>query len=314
MPRILFVDNDHPVLMEQLTAAGFRCDDHRHSPREQLLEILPQYDGVVVRSRVNIDREWLERGTRLKCVARWGVGTEHIDLQAAAELGITVFNSPEGSKETVGEHTMGLLLMVLNHLGRADRQVRNGQWIRGANRGTELGGKTVGILGYGNMGQALARRLQGWNARVVAYDKYRTGYGDQFAAAVSLEELQQTADILSIHIPLEGNHYFVNGAFLDAFAKPVFVVNTARGGVLHTADLVERLQSGKVPGAALDVIEYEEQSFLHLDPATQPAPFQYLLQADNVVLTPHIAGWSHEAEEGHGRTLARKMLEQVDWK
>jgi D-3-phosphoglycerate dehydrogenase len=289
-------------------AAGFICEDYAEASRAEVLAALPQCRGIVLRSRLNVDRELLDAGPDLQFVARWGVGTEHIDLEYARERGVTVFTSPEGSRDTVGEHTVGLLLMLLNHLGRADRQVRDGQWVRGANRGTELGGKTVGILGYGNMGRAFAQRLSGFGCRVIAYDKYLDNYGDAYAEAVSLAQLQAEADILSLHIFYEGNHYLVDAAYLAAFAKPIYLINTARGAVVKTTDLVAALQSGRVLGAALDVIEYESQSFVHLDPRAQPASFQYLLGADNVILTPHIAGWSHEAEAGHGRTLADKII------
>lgn len=307
MPQVLFIDKVLPQIWSELRAAGIDCHDATELTRAEVLERLPDYEGLLIRSRLTVDRELLDRGQRLGFVARWGVGTEHIDLDYAAERGIRVYTSPEGSRDTVGEHTVGLLLMLMNHLGRADRQVRAGQWVRAANRATELGGKTVGLLGYGNMGTAAARRLAGFGCRVLAYDKFKTNYGDRYAAAADLETLWREADILSIHIPYEGNHYFVDGDFIDRFQRPIWLVNTARGLVVHTADLVERLQSGRVLGAALDVIEYEEQSFVHLDPRQQPAPFQYLLEADNVVLTPHIAGWSHEAEYGHARTLAAKI-------
>ncbi|MCB0639581.1 MAG: hydroxyacid dehydrogenase [Lewinella sp.] len=309
--KILFTDPTEPILTEQLVQAGFSCDHDLESPREIILDKLPGYDGIVIRSRLKIDRELMDAAPRLRFIARSGVGVEHIDLDYAAAKGITVFTSPEGSRDTVGEHTLGLLLMLMNNLARADRQVRHGQWIRGGNRGYEIKGKTIGILGYGNMGTAFAQRLQGFDCEVIAHDKFKKNYGDEHATAVSLQELQTRADVLSIHIPYTPeNHHFVNGAFLDAFAKPLWLVNTARGLVLHTADLVERLQSGQVRGAALDVIEYEDQSFVHLDPQAQPAPFQKLLGMPNVVLNPHIAGWSYEAEEGHARTLARKILAQ----
>lgn len=307
-PKVIFIDPAEPLLWQSLTEQGFQCDDHLQSSRQHILDCIDQYEGLVIRSRIKVDRELIDKATQLKFIARSGVGTEHIDLDYAAQRGISVLTSPEGSRDAVGEHTLGLILMLMNHLARADRQVRQGQWIRAGNRGTELKGKTVGILGYGNMGAALARRLAGFECQVIAYDKYKKDYGDAYAKAVSLAELQAHADVLSIHIPYSPqNHYFIDGHFLDAFQKPIWVVNTARGLVLHTAHLVSRLESGQVLGAALDVIEYEDQSFVHLDPMSQPAPFQYLLQAPNVVLTPHIAGWSFEAEAGHASVLAEKI-------
>lgn len=311
MPKkVLFIDKAHPYLQEHLEKMGFQCDHHITAPKENLAEILPEYEGIVIRSRIELDAGFLAHTNQLKFIARTGVGLEHIDLDYAAQRGIAVFNSPEGSRDAVGEHSLGLLLCLMNHLSRADREVRAGQWRREPNRGVEIKGKTVGILGYGNMGNAFAQRLQGFEAqRVIAYDKFKTDYGNAFAEAVSLEKLQQESDILSIHIPyMPANHYFIDGAFLDRFQKPIYLVNTARGLVLNTADLVERLKNGQVLGAALDVHEYEEGSFAKvLDLDELPTPFQYLRQAANVVLNPHIGGWSHEAKEGHARVLVEKI-------
>ena len=240
------------------------------------------------------------------------MGLEHIDLDYAALRGIPVYNSPEGSKDTVAEHALGMILSLMNHIGLADRQIRNGQWIREPNRGTELMGKTVGILGYGNLGQAFARRLTGFGVRTIAYDKYKSDYGDEFVEEVSLAEFHRECDVLSIHIPYEpANHYFIDRAFIEAFDKPIYLINTARGMVLHTADLVGQLAAGKVLGAGIDVIEYEEGSFAHLTIGELPAPFQELRKADNVILTPHIAGWSHLAKKRHAEVLASKIADLV---
>ena len=307
-PTILFIDPADDYLWQHLTELGYECLDFRLAPPEAVYEALPHCFGVVIRSRMKVDRRFLDAGRELRFVARSGVGTEHIDLEYAAEKGITIFTSPEGSRDTVGEHSLGLLLMLMNNLARADREVRRGQWIRGGNRGYEIKGKTVGILGYGNMGSSFAQRLQGFECEVIAYDKFKENYGNRYARAVSLKELQEQADVLSIHIPyMPENHHFINREFLAAFAKPIWLVNTARGLVLNTADLVEALESGQVAGAALDVIEYEDQSFAHLDPQNLPAPFQALLDMPNVVFNPHIAGWSYEAEAGHARVLAEKI-------
>ena len=269
----------------------------------------------MVRSRLQVDQELLDAGGRLQFVARYGVGVEHIDLEYAAQRGIPVFTSPEGSRDTVGEHALGMLLMLMNYLSRADREVKNNQWRREPNRGTEIKGKTVGVLGYGNMGKAFAKRLQGFEAEVIVYDKYKEDYGDANASAVSLSELQARADIVSVHIPYEpANHHFVDADFIGNCAKPIYLVNTARGTVLNTADLVEGLKTGKVLGVALDVLEYEEMSFTKLDLASLPEPFQYLKQADNVVLSPHIAGWSHESKKGHALALAQKISDLYDLK
>lgn len=305
---ILLIDTPHPVLIERLRELGYDCRPHYDTPREAVMDLLPEAFGIVMRSRFVIDRHFLDRAQGLAFIAREGVGVEHIDVDYAEAQGIRVLISPEGSRDTVAEHALGLLLTLLNKLALADRQVRQGQWRRESNRGVEIKGKTVGILGYGNMGTALARRLTGFDCQVIAYDKYKTDYGDAHAEAVDLDTLQRESDILSLHIPyMASNHHFVDGAFLDRFSKPIYVVNTARGLVLHTADLVERMQSGRVLGAALDVLEYEEGSFNFLNFQELPAPFHYLQQADNVVLSPHIAGWSFESKEKHGRVLAGKI-------
>ena len=309
--KIAFLDRAaHPYLEQALTAAGHRVEHLHDRDRAAVLAALPAYDGLMVRSRLRIDRELLDAaGDRLRFVARWGVGTDHIDLDYARARGVAVYNSPEGSKHTVAEHTVGMMLMLLNHLGRADRQVRGGEWVRRGNVGTELGSLTVGLVGYGNMGQMTARRLSGFGCRVLAHDRFRRDYGDEYATAVSLETLQAEADVVSLHVFLEGNHHYADAGWLAAFAKPIYLVNTARGLVVNTADLVAAMKNDRVLGAALDVHEYEEQSFVSLDPDALPEAYQYLRRSDRTVLTPHIAGWSHEAEEGHARTLYRKISE-----
>jgi D-3-phosphoglycerate dehydrogenase / 2-oxoglutarate reductase len=305
MQKVLFINQAHPLLRERLETMGFACEEDLFSDENTLQSRIGEYAGVVLRSRISIGRSLIDRGANLRFIAREGVGLEHIDVAYAESKGIAVLTSPEGSRDTVGEHAMGLLLALLNNLSRADRQIRQGQWIREGNRGVELKGKTVGILGYGNMGSAFARKLQGFEARIIAYDKYKTGYGDAFAHEVSLEQLWEEADILSIHIPYsDSNHYFIDEAFLARFRKPVYLLNTARGLVLKTSALVGALRSGRVPGAALDVLEYEETSF---DEVHAGEHMPYLLQADNVVLSPHIAGWSFESKRGHAEVLAEKI-------
>jgi D-3-phosphoglycerate dehydrogenase / 2-oxoglutarate reductase len=308
-PKVLFLDNAHPFLIGNLTEHGFDCHTDTASSKLEVESFIDQYQGIVMRSRFSIDQSFLERATNLRFLAREGVGVEHIDVDFATSKGVQVLISPEGSKDTVAEHALGLLLCLLNNLSRADQQVRNGHWIREANRAVELKGKTVGILGYGNMGSAFAQRLQGFGVRVLAFDKFKTGYGDAFAEESSLEMLCQEADVLSVHIPYSiDNHYYINDAFLKKFSKKIYVVNTARGLVLNTADLVENLKSGKVAGAALDVLEYEETSFDKFRLEQLPPAFEYLAQAENVVLSPHVAGWSYESKEKHARVLASKIL------
>ncbi len=306
--KVIFLDKTHPVLWERLTREGFLCEDAAHLSREDILKIIHLFEGLVVRSRIRIDREFIDRAVQLRWIGRSGVGLEHIDLEYAAKKNILVLPSPEGSMDTVGEHTVGLLLCLLNHLARADREVRQGVWIREGNRGVELKGKTVGIVGYGNMGTSFARRLSGFGCRVLAYDKFKSNYGDDYAVETTEEDLFRESDIVSLHIPYSPeNHYLVNDAWLGRFRKPVWLINTSRGLVLNTADLVKHLEAGTVSGVALDVIEYEEMSFSQLDPDQLPAPFQYLRQAPNVVLSPHIAGWSDRSEYGHATALMEKI-------
>jgi D-3-phosphoglycerate dehydrogenase len=306
--QVLFLDKAHPVLEQRLKDIGLVCHLDTQSSREEVAAIIQHYSGIVMRSRFALDRSFLDKASLMVFIAREGVGLEHIDVAYADSLGIQILISPEASRDTVGEHAIGLLLCLMNNLSRADRQVKNGKWVREPNRAVELKGKTVGILGYGNMGTAFARRLQGFEVKTLAYDKYKTGYGDLFAEEASLERLFEEADVLSLHIPyMPENHYFVNDAFLQRFHKNIWLVNTARGLVLNTEDLVKNLKSGKVLGAALDVLEYEETSFDKFSLAELPEAFDYLTHAANVVLSPHIAGWSFESKQKHGLVLAEKI-------
>ncbi|MCB0705687.1 MAG: hydroxyacid dehydrogenase [Saprospiraceae bacterium] len=310
--RILLIDRSHPVLIAKLLESGMvQLTEAYDWNLEKIQEELPHFHGLVIRSRINLDDSLLKRGTQLRFIAREGVGLEHIDLETARQLGIKVLISPEGSKDTVAEHAIGLLLALTNRILIADREVRQGQWNREANRATEIMGKTIGILGYGNMGQSFARKISGFGCQVLTYDKYRRNYGDAFAQEASLSEIWEKADVLSIHIPYEvSNHYFVNADFIKAFRKPFYLINTGRGLVLETTALVDGLKSGKVLGAGLDVIEYEELSFnaLKLAGADVPAPLSWLRSSDQVVLAPHIAGWSFESKRKHGEVLAAKII------
>ncbi len=306
--KILFLNKTHSFLEEKLQELGFECYFDLKSSKAAIEKKIPEYVGLVIRSRIKLDAQFFDQAINLTFVARAGVGVEHIDMKYAEEKGIRVFTSPEGSMYTVAEHTMGMMLMLLNHLSRADHQIRNGQWLREPNRGIEIKGKTIGILGYGNMGREVAKRLSGFGAKVIAYDKYKQYYEDEYVKEVGLEALFADTDILTIHIFYEPeNHYFIDNDFIQQFGKDIFIINTARGLVLNTSDLVKNLKSGKVRGAALDVIEYEEQAFELFDFSKPPEAFQYLLKAENVVLSPHIAGWSFESREGHARVLGEKI-------
>ena len=308
MPRILFVDSVHPLLRQLLTGMGYQCDFFPEYTRADFLALADRYEGIIIRSKISLDQELLSKANRLKFVARVGAGMENIDVAFARSRGIQCLNSPEGNRDSGGEHALGMLLSLMNHFNRADRQVRQGVWLREENRGTEIKGKTVGIVGYGNMGSAFAQRLKGFEAKVISYDKYKQGYSDGNTLEVTEEELFDQSDILSLHIPLtEETTHLVDNVYLKSFRKNIWLINTARGKIVKTSGLVENLASGKVIAAALDVLEYENTSFESLS-GNLPADLDYLVSSERVLLTPHIAGWTHESNEKLARVLAEKIL------
>ena len=307
--KILFTNKGiHPYLSKKLTELGFQCDFDYRASKSTLEKKIGNYIGVVMKSRFNPDKSFFDKATNLHFLARVGVGFEHIDVKYAEKKGIKILLSPEGSRDAVGEHTMGLLLSLFNNLPKGDREIRAGDWIREPNRGVEIKGKTIGIIGYGNMGKAFAKRLRGFEAKVMAYDKYKTNFSDKNAREVSLKTIFNKSDIISLHIPYdEHNHYFVNKKFLKKFKKPIYLLNTARGLVVNTKHLVKAMKKGQVLGAGLDVIEYEEQSFEVFKGKTLPKPFQYLIQSNKVVMSPHIAGWTMESKLKHAQTIVEKI-------
>jgi D-3-phosphoglycerate dehydrogenase len=309
--RILFTNPGiHEFLPKELTALGYQCDFDYESTKAQIEEKMPNYIGVVMKSRFDADKSFFKKAKNLKFLARVGVGFEHIDVKYAQKQGIEIILSPEGSRDAVGEHTLGLLLCLFNNLAKGDREIKEGKWIRSANRGVEIKGKRIGIIGFGNMGKSFAKRLVGFGAKVMAYDKYKSNYSKKYAMEVSLETLFKESDVISVHIPYDAdNHHFINKAFIKKFAKPIYILNTARGLVLNTEDLVWAMKKGKVLGAGLDVLEYEAQSFEKFEQEGMPAPFQYLIQSDKVVLSPHIAGWTMESKLKHAQTIVKKIGE-----
>ncbi len=307
--KILFVDTVHPYLEEKLTEKGFDISHFTSFDREKFISIAGNYDGFIIRSKFMLDKNMLDHCKQLKFIARAGAGMENIDVSYAQKLGIECFNSPEGNRDAVGEQAIGMLLMLLNHLKKADIEVRQGVWIRAENRGHELMGKTIGLIGYGNTGSKFAKKLSGFECEILVYDKYKGEIKDPFVKNVKMEEIFEKADILSLHIPLtEETYYLVNEDFISKFKKPIYMINTSRGKNLNTSDLVKALQSKKVLGACLDVLEYESDSFEHMNIAKMPEPIQYLLKADNVIITPHIAGWTHESNYKMSYHLAEKIL------
>ena len=308
--NILFIDSVHPLLQKELEAHGFICHLQYEWSREKIEEELNKFDGVVIRSRVKLDKELIDKGTKLKFIARAGAGMENIDVPYAESKGIKCLPSAEGNRDAVGEHALGMLLCLFNNINRADREVRQGLWVREGNRGVELQGKTVGIIGYGNMGSAFAQRLKGFDCTVIAYDKYKKNYSNEYVREVTMEVLFEKTDVLSIHLPLtQETNKIVNRAFLEKFKKNIYFINTSRGKQVVTDDLVAFMKSGKVIGACIDVMEYESLSFEGLAKNNLPPSFQYLAASDRVVLTPHIAGWTHESNEKISAVLAKKILE-----
>ncbi len=307
--NILFIDSNHAALQETLEKAGHTCDLHYKWSTEEITANIHLYDGIVIRSRIKITKELIDKATKLKFIARAGAGMENIDTIYAESKGIHCLHAPEGNRDAVAEHALGMLLSLFNNLCRANKEVREFKWIREGNRGVELMGKTVGIIGYGNMGSAFAERLKGFGVKVLAYDKYKKGFGTNVIQETSLTQLFEEADVISLHTPLtEETHYLINDAFLKQFKKNIYIINTARGKSLNTAEVVSNLQSGKVLGACLDVLEYEVTSFENLDAANLPPAFQYLIQSDKVMLSSHIGGWTHESNEKIARILAEKIL------
>jgi len=307
-PKVLFIDTVHPLIGQELESMGFQCDYFENYLLPDYERIIHDYEGIIIRGKIRLDEKLLSKAQKLKFIARIGAGMENIDLEFAKKNGITCLNAPEGNRDAVGEHAVGMLLMLLNHLRRADQEVRRGVWIREGNRGVEIQGKTVGIIGYGNMGSAFAQRLAGFDATVLAYDKYKFGYSSRFVRESTLEELMELADILSLHVPLtDETIWMVDDDFISKFRKPIWLINTSRGKVVRTASLVSALKTGKILGAALDVLEYEKLSFEDIDRANLPEDFKYLIQSDQVVLSPHIAGWTYESNEKMAKVIIDKI-------
>ena len=307
MSTCLVIDEMHPSLQPLLQAIGVAI---KYQPSLTAAEVPAAlaaypYEGLVVRSKLRVTADLLAHGPHLRYVARAGAGTDNIDEAAMAAADVILLNAPEGNCDAVGEYAVGLLLALLRNIARADHEVRQGQWQREANRGEEIGGKTIGLLGYGHMGRAFARRLSAFSCTVLAHDSGPVVPADGYATLVSLPELQARADVLSLHIPYSpANHHFVNESVLGGFAKPIWVVNTARGEVLDHAALVQGVQAGNVRGAALDVLDNEKLNTLS---PVQQATFDFLKTAPNVVLTPHVGGWTHESYVRINEVLVDKI-------
>ncbi|WP_370101006.1 2-hydroxyacid dehydrogenase [Xanthomarina gelatinilytica] len=308
--KILHIDTNHPLLIKQLNELGFQNHQEYRASKKDIETIISNYDGIIIRSRFTIDKTFLDAAKNLKFIGRVGAGLENIDCDYAEKKGVILISAPEGNSNAVGEHTLALLLSLFNKLNKADSEIREGKWLREDNRGLELDGKTVGIIGYGNMGKAFAKKLRGFDVDVLCYD-IKANVGDKNAKQVSLATFQEQVDVVSLHTPqTELTKKMVNSKFIHAFNKPFWLLNTARGKSVVTNDLVSALKTGKILGAGLDVLEYEKASFENLfknNDENMPEAFRYLIQAQNVILTPHVAGWTVESKEKLAQTIVDKI-------
>ena len=313
--KILFIDTCHPLLFESLITDGHQCIEGYNLSYEEVSKMMPEVNGIIIRSRIQLDKEILEKAENLLFVARAGAGMESIDVGFAESKNIKCINSPEGNRDAVGEHATGMLLSLMNNLNRADQQVRKGEWIREENRGHELQGKTVGLIGFGNMGSSFASKLQGFDCNILAYDKYKIGFGNTLVREAGMQEILNEADILSIHVPLtDETEYFIDDSLLNSFKKKIYFINTSRGKCVRTDDLVKNIKTGKVLGACLDVIEYEDLSFEKISGQSrffENPSWQFLIKSEKVILSPHIAGWTYESNEKIAKTLVRKIREVI---
>ena len=306
--NILFLDSVHPALSDELKKLGCHCELDEKSSKEEIEKKIGDYDGIIIRSRIKIDAALIDKANNLKFIARAGAGMENIDVDYATKKKIKCIHAPEGNRDAVGEHALGMLLSLMNNLNKADKEVRQGKWLREENRGHELMFKTVGIIGYGNMGSAFARRLNGFSVMAMAYDKYKKNFGDDFIIESNMDAIFEEAEVVSLHVPLtKETEYLVDDKFLSRFNNPIYLINTSRGKVVNTDDLVKHIKSGKVLGACLDVLEYETSSLEKLEPKDLPPSLKYLYESDKVILSPHIAGWTFESNQRISLVLAEKI-------
>ena len=301
----LIIDDIHTGIIPGLEALGFAVNYRPDIKRDEILSTIGKYDGIIVRSKTNLDETFFNAAARLKFIARAGAGLAQIDVVQASGRNIVIVNAPEGNRDALAEHCMGLILCLLNKIHIAHQQIRSGAWNREKNRGVEIAGKTVGIIGFGYMGQAFAHRLKGFGCKVLAYDKYKSGFSDELIREASLQNIFDESDILSLHVPLtEETDGMVNAGFISNFKKNIYIINTARGEILPIDNLKVQLLSGKVIGAALDVNEFEKIKSLTTE---QKQLLDFLKNAENVLLTPHVGGWTHESYQKISQVLLEKI-------
>ncbi len=308
--KILIVDQVHPILTERLEEKGHHPEYRPSIGPDEIRRSIGDYQGLVIRSKMHIDRELIDRAGQLQFIVRMGSGMENIDFPYAHSRDIACMNTPEGNRDAVGEHALGLLLGLMNRMGAASQEVKSGIWKREANRGTELKGKTIGIIGFGNTGSAFARKISGLDCHILACDKYKFNYGGHHVKETTMKNIFDQADVLSLHVPLtQETRYLVNNNFMEKFRKPIALINTSRGAVVNTSHLVDNLHKGKVLAAGLDVLEYESSTFEELHQNQDlPGHLRELADMDQVMLTPHVAGWTHESYYRLSEIAAIKIL------
>lgn len=307
--KALIIDSVHTILNEKLNMAGITCDYLPKIEKRKVFEIIADYEILILRSKLIVNKALIDIAKKLKIIGRVGAGMENIDTEYAQRIGIKCINSPEGNRNAVGEHCLGMLLSLSNKFKKSNTEIKAGIWEREKNRGFELANKTIGIIGYGNMGSAFAEKLKGFNCKILSYDKYKNNYGNNLVKESSLEELFEEADVLSLHVPLtDETEFMVENNFINRFKKKIVLLNTARGKVVKTADLVDSLKTGKIIAVGLDVLEYEDYSFENFFSKELPDDFKYLCNQDNVILTPHIAGWTIESKVKLSEVIADKII------
>jgi D-3-phosphoglycerate dehydrogenase len=306
--KVLHLDENHPTLIKGLQALGFKNDAAYTDSLAEILAKIDQYEGLIIRSKYPIDEDFLARAKKLKFIGRVGAGLENIDVKAVESRNIHLLNAPEGNRNAVGEHALGMLLSLMNRLKAGDAAIRSGRWDREGHRGWELSGRTVGIIGYGNTGKSFAQRISGFEVETLCYD-ILDNVGDQFARQVSWEKLQSQCEVISLHIPqTPQTRRMIDKKFIADMTHPFWLLNTARGSAVVADDLVAGLKSKKVLGAGLDVLEYETRSFSSIfNEEELPPALQYLIEAENVLLSPHVAGWTRESHIKLATTIVEKV-------